>query len=58
MQQRSVIRMAEKETKNTKQGIADYLALFERSPYAPPKSAYQRVEGISTLKGSWLLCSE
>lgn len=33
---------------------ADYLAQFSESPYQRPGRRLQRVEGISTLRGSWI----
>jgi hypothetical protein len=40
-------------TVKVKSGIAEYLSLFDRSPYRLPSSDLVRVEGVSTLKGSW-----
>lgn len=42
------------EVVKVKFGMAEYLSLFDRSPYRLPSSELVRVEGVSTLKGSWL----
>lgn len=34
-------------------GIAEYLSQFTRSPYVLPAHERQTVEGVSTLTGSW-----
>lgn len=36
-----------------KNGMAEYLKKFDKSPYTYPPNDRQKVEGVSTLKGSW-----
>lgn len=45
------------KTEKVKQGIEDYLALFDKSPYSCPPNDRKVVTAIAPSKGIWQLAT-